>query len=122
MNWTPFALQLQQALAAADEKVTHNLSTIEGTFNQCDAILSQVRQEAATVRSQVVASPAVYAQDLNSRKRTVEEVKQDVAKVQVDTYNGINAEIEKIRGTILATSASMQGQIDAAVKQDVEAD
>ena len=35
-----FAFQLQQALAAADEKVTYNLSTIEGTFNQCEAILS----------------------------------------------------------------------------------
>ena len=29
-----FALQLQQALAAADEKATHNFSTIESTFNQ----------------------------------------------------------------------------------------
>ena len=54
-----FALQLQQALAAANEKVLHNLSIIEGTFNQWDAMLSQVQWEAATVRSRVAASPAV---------------------------------------------------------------
>ena len=62
--------------------MAHNLSIIEGTFNQCDAILSKVRQEAAMVKSQVAASPAVSAQDLNSLKRIVEEVKQEVARVQ----------------------------------------
>ena len=73
--------------------MAHNLSITEGTFNQCDAILSKVRQEAAMVKSQVAASPAVSAQDLSSLKRIVEEVKQEVARVQAETDNKLNDDI-----------------------------
>ena len=87
-----FAVQLQQALAAADEKVAHNLSTIEGTFDHRGTILSQIRKEAATVRSQIAASPAVYFQDFMGFKKAVEEGKQDAARVQADTYNKLDDE------------------------------
>ena len=104
-----YAAQLGQGRATMEEKLGAHLVEIEGTLRKCDGILGEMQQLSASTAAQVAASPSVFAQDITSIKRAFEEMKQHGAKVQADIFNGLSAEIENMRGTILATSALMQG-------------
>ena len=68
-----------QGRATLEEKLGAHLVEIEGTLRKCDGILGEMQQLAASTAAQVAASPSVFAQDITSVKKAVEEVKREVA-------------------------------------------